>query len=583
MLKKKYKTTPLYLPGERAALETREPGKPTKFRALTILAFLFRTFWRTRFGRADDETKGKAWRYFFESLGGLWVKVGQILAMRTDLYEKGFTRELSKLSYRVTAFPPKYAAQIIEDCLGQPLKSVFSEFDENPIAAASLAQVHVARLAQGDQLVAVKVQRPYAQEFLKADMAVIKRLFNFFNRFEAFKQILLDDMFWELETMLTEEVDFRYEATNLEEAKKRFKKYGIYVPKVYKRWSNDKVVVMEFVEGITMSEFIATRRTDPTRLDMWLKKNKIKPKKVGSFLLRNAWRQVLEDNYFHGDLQPGNIMLLAKNKVAFIDLGSVGSTDDETLSFYRQQIIAIGKKEYAKAAEFSILTSTNIPRENYHKIRYSIVKGLRGALMKASLTDVDIEQKTTVNNASSDMAKELAKYKVAPNWGMLKLIRLFLTIDPSVVNLHPKLDLQKEWLLYFKDAKWRMLKKKAISLAELPNLLSDAHMLFSKIQRKIAVDFEGRIGKAMEIATFIMGKIKLAMWAVLGFFAWSYFYQHFKFLHPYHQDGNWFTRTVERMPSLGWVSWLLIIVVTYFFISSFSGLIKRIKEPAKAA
>jgi ubiquinone biosynthesis protein len=323
MIKRKYKTTSLFEPAERPPLEIRAAGKPPKFRTFQIIRLFFKTLWRTRFGKANDYAKGVAWRSFFESMGGLWIKVGQLMAMRTDLFEKDFTRELANLHYRVHCFPYADVIMILEENLRKKMNLVFSEFEETPIAAASLAQVHKARLLHNGKLVAVKVQRPYAQEFLKMDMKIIRRLFNFFKRFEAFESVLLDEMFWELEIMLTEEIDFRYEAINLKEAKKRFKKYGIYVPGVYKSLSTDKVVVMEYIEGVTMSEYIAANRQDPARLNLWLKRNKIKPKKVGSFLLRNIWRQVLEDNYFHGDLQPGNIMLLAKSRVALIDLGTV--------------------------------------------------------------------------------------------------------------------------------------------------------------------------------------------------------------------------------------------------------------------
>ncbi|MFN0203306.1 MAG: ABC1 kinase family protein [Bacteroidia bacterium] len=582
MLKEKYKTTPLYQPSESDPLEIRVPEKPTNFRFFQVTKLLMAALWRTRFGKVTDEKKGQEWRFFFESLGGLWVKVGQLVAMRSDIYEKEFTQELAKLHYRVPCFPYSDVLRIIEEKTNKKIGEIFSDFQEIPIAAASLAQVHKARLKRNGKWVAVKVQRPYAQEFLKKDMAIIRKMFNFFKNFEAFEPVLLDEMFWELETMLTEEIDFRYEVINLREAKKRFKKYGVYVPDVYRQYSSDKVVVMEFIQGITMSEYIATRRKEPERLQNWLKENKIKPKKVGSFLLHNAWRQVMEDNYFHGDLQPGNIMLLAKSRVAFIDLGSVGSTDDETLSFYRQQLIAIGQKNYLKAADFSILTSPNIPSEYQNEIRQSIVRGLRGALMKASLTDVDIEQKTTVHNASSEMSKELAKYKVSPNWGMLKLIRTFLTIDPSVVNLNPKMDLQKEWNTYYNDARGRLFRKQINSLLELPVNLVDAVSLFMKMQRKKATDFKAKIHRGVQIAIFFLELVEWGGFFVIFLFLWTYVYQKLDVIDFLHEGGgNWFTRLSEQIPTMHHGYWTGIAIASLLFMNKFRGFMKIIKQPVK--
>lgn len=581
MLKNKYKTTPLFNVNERPELEIKEPVKPASFRIFKIFNLLFLTLIRTHFGRADDTTKGIEWRHFFEDMGGLWVKMGQLMAMRTDLYEKEFTRELAKLHYRVHAFPMKYVRQVVEESIGSPLGAVFGNFEETPLAAASLAQVHRATLLNGGVSVAVKVQRPYAQEFLTKDLKMIKGLFNFLNRFKAFETLLLDDMFWELEIMLKEEVDFRYETTNLKQAKKRFKKYGIYVPKVYRRLCSDKVVVMEYIQGVTMSEYIAANRQDPAKLKLWLKTNKIKPKKVGGFLLRNVWRQVLEDNFFHGDLQPGNIMLLAKSKLAFIDLGTVGSTDEETLTFYRQQLMAIGKKAYSQAAEFSMLTSPNVPAENINKIRYSIVKGLRGALLKASLINVDIEQKTTVHNASDEMNKELAKYKISVNWGMLKLIRTFLTIDPSVVNLHPKIDLEDEWLKFYKEARWRLLKKSLASIASLPTFLGDFTRLMERIERKRALDFKAKLNKGIEALTYFLNIIKWGFRLVFIFFLWTYLYQHFDFLDRFHQNGNWFTEKVEQIPQTGHWPWIILLIIGFFFIRGYRNFVERLRQPEK--
>ena len=582
MIKKKYRTTPLFEPGDRPPLEIKPAAKPAKFRTLQIAREFFKTLWRTRFGRADEYAKGAAWRVFFETLGGLWVKVGQLLAMRTDLYDIGFTRELSKLHYRMSCFPYSDVIRILEENLGKNISLVFSEFEETPIAAASIAQVHKAKLLHNGKIVAVKIQRPYAQEFFKLDMKIIRTLFNFFKRFEAFSHVLLDDMFWELESMLTEEIDFRYEAINLKEAKKRFKKYGIYVPVVYKKFSTDKVVVMEYVEGVTMSEYIAAKRQDPARLDSWLKRNKIKPKKVGSFLLRNVWRQVLEDNYFHGDLQPGNIMLLAKNRIALIDLGTVGTTDEETLSHYRQELVAIGKKYYLKAADFTIITSPDIPLENHSKIRQSIVRGLRGALMKASLTDVDIEHKTTVHNASNEMTKELAKYKVAPNWSLLRLIRTFLTIDPSVVNLNPTIDLGREWTKYYKDARWRMLKQRVVSLIEMPAQIADSFSMFMKNQRKQIVEFKARVSKGILIASYSLSLLKWLFTAAIFLFIWAFLYQHFYIVDSFHKNGgNVYTHLVELLPHLSRINWLILIIFSILFVRKFAGLIRLVKQPVK--
>lgn len=573
MLKEKYKTTPLFHSLEGSKKVLLEPDKPSRFRMFQLVGLLVKTLFKIKFGKASDQVKGIAWRNFFEKMGGMWIKVGQFVAMRTDLYEREFTRELAKLQYQAPCFPFHIVEKIVEEGLGKKIGMVFSEFGKTPIAAASLAQVHRAKLHSSEESVAVKVQRPYVQELLKKDLQIISVFFSVMKNFN--KTLMLDDMYNELKTTLTEEIDFRYEAMNLETAKRSFKKYKIYVPKVYKKLSSEKVVVMEFIQGITMSEYINAKKDDPKRLEVWMKENKVKPKKIGKLLLRSMWQQTFEDNYFHGDLQPGNVMLLAKNRVAFIDLGSVGTIDQEALNFYRQQMISIAQKNFSKASDFAILSTPKIPKGNRYDIRKSIIRGLKYSELKSSLTEVDIDQKTTVHNTSSEMTKELINYGVSPNWNYLKLMRTFTTLDPSIVYLCPKIDMRKEWVRYFSEANRRQYLQRTLSFREVSNNIVDFVDMVTKVVRNKTIDYKLELSKGMIMINYILGILKWGLigWTLLFIFliVKNYFNLPSRILEV--ETADWFSKVDALSSSTKWV----VAIGATFFTFSFSGLVKRLQ------
>ncbi len=583
-MKRKYQTTPLSLPSDKEALSIRTPKPPSRTRILRTYFLLFKTLFKIRFGRTSGEVQGKAWRDFFEELGGLWVKLGQLLGMRTDLYDKDFIKELSKLQYKASVFPTEQAIEIIEENMGRKIDDVFSEFDKTPIGAASLAQVYKARLKANRQEVAVKVQRPYTKEFLKSDMKIIKGLLSLVKLIPGTAYLLLDDMHWELEFMLKEEVDLRYETSNLKEARKRFKEYGIYVPKVYKRLSTPNLIVMEFIRGITMSKFIESKRLDPIKTTLWLRENKINPKKVARQLLHAVYSQTFIDNYFHGDLQPGNIMLLRTGKIALIDFGSIGSTDVEILDVYRQQMACIGEHAYGKAADLMLVMLPRVPMEYYQEIKNSIAKGVRENLLESSLINVPLEDKTTVHNVSEQMNKALLKYKVPTNWQILKLGRTFMTIDPSFVNLNPDMNFYKEIEKYM-STKYvqKNLKKRTAQLASLPNFLIDTADMYVREQRLKIIDRKVTVSVQRKLSLFLLRPISWMFWGLFAFLGWTYLYQKFDFLDRYHQSKTLWTMTAEQLPELNHLSSIIILIVFLIIAIKFNRLINLFNHPSSSA
>lgn len=567
MLKRKYHTTPLCDVYQQQPIQLVEPVKPSPFRALQITRLFAKNYWQAYFGRGRGAPQEQAviWRRFFEDMGGLWIKIGQMMAMRTDLYSEAFTEEMASLQYRSLGFPFSYAKKRIEQSIGTPLEQVFVELEERPLAAASMSQIHKARLRYNGREVAVKVLRPYAQELLEADMRVFKKLFRFLSRFKAYQQYLLDDMIWELGIMLLEEVDFRYETKNLQKAKKHFKRYNIYVPKVYEQYCSDSVVVMEYIPGISMSEFIKCRKENPERLRHWIRENKIKPKKLGRFLLKAVWEQVFEDNFFHGDMQPGNIMLLRKSRLAFIDMGSIGTMDRSSLKNYYDYYSFIVKKDYTAAADSLMQLLPYIPGEYRTDLRKSMVRNIQASVRKASLSEVDIDEKTTFHFSDKEVTKEIAGYGIPPNWEGLKLSRVFTTLDPSVVNLNPKIKMLEEWIVYQAEAKERKKSNRGANLLNTLGQFSASFKEVSEIVSRNALEIKENIEGKIQIAIYVLGALKWILWITLIFLLWGYLYQHHQvFSSSSDAQAGWLVRLLDNLPTfpkLFWYGFLAFFVV----------------------
>lgn len=582
MLKKKYHTTPLLLPHQQKPIEIIEPARPSSFRAFQILRFYLKARWQARYGRGRGNLEEQAviWRQFFEKMGGLWIKIGQLIAMRTDLYSKELTGELSSLQHRSQGFPFSHAIKSIEQSIGAPIEEIFIELNEKPLAAASMAQIHKGRLRYNGRPIVVKVLRPYAKELLEADLKIFKRLFNFLSRFKSYQQAMLDDMIWELEIMLMEEADFRYEANNLREAKKRFRKYGIYVPKVYKRFCSEKVVVMEYIPGVSMSEYIRCRKEYPGRLQEWIKENKIKPRNLGSHLMKCVWRQAMEDNFFHGDLQPGNIMLLRKNRLALIDLGSVGILDRDSLKSSYEYLSASSTKDYAGAAKAFMQSLPFVPSEHRIEIQKSMERGVKAAMRKASITDVDIDQKTTFHLSNKELNREIASYGVPPNWEALKLNRLFTTIDPSVVELHPKINLEKEWKAFQKEGQIRNKDGSSSNVFESMDNYSALLNINSRVIIRHAFEIKDKVDGNIRLAIAFLNFLKWGLVIILLFLLWNYLYQHHEVLQSLHaQYDHWLLRKIEGMPTFPKGFWYGFMAVALFILWRFIRFIPSLRNP----
>ncbi len=263
---------------------------------------------------ADDESAPQRVGALLQQLGPTYVKIGQMMAGRTDILPPEWTTELARLQSDAEPFPWVEARGVIMAELGRPPEELFATIEEQPFAAASTAQVHRATLADGTA-VAVKIQRPQIVAKTKADLGVMQELAKTAeSRFSVARKMSIRAIVGEFAGAVLEELDYRNEAYHARRLADGMAKFdAIHVPTVDAERSSSRVLTMEFVRGLPLSDLDGIRAAG------------LDPATLGSTFMRAIIKQVLVDGFFHGDPHPGNVLVdTTSGKIVFLDLGLVG-------------------------------------------------------------------------------------------------------------------------------------------------------------------------------------------------------------------------------------------------------------------
>jgi ubiquinone biosynthesis protein len=270
--------------------------------------------------REEPSTRGERLREMLDELGPTFVKFGQLLSTRPDIVPPDILVELRKLQDDVTPVPFEAARAVIEEELELELEKLFVEFEERPIAAASIGQVHRAELPNGHP-VAVKVQRPDAPRQIEADLALLYQAARLVQeRVRALDFIDARELVDEFAAQLRAELDYTREGRNAETFRRNFRNdEHVLVPKVYWSYSRDRVLTLEFVEGIQLVDL-----PPETPLER---------RRELAYLMSDAWMaMIFQHGFFHGDPHPANILVLPGGGIGLVDFGAVGRLTDEDMT-----------------------------------------------------------------------------------------------------------------------------------------------------------------------------------------------------------------------------------------------------------
>ncbi|PIC64256.1 ABC transporter [Sporosarcina sp. P13] len=441
-----------------------------------------------KFSSADEEADvnlyhvGKKLRIALEQLGPTFVKLGQIASGRCDLVPEEIASELEKLQDHVESFSFEVVREIIEYQLGGTIEELFQEFDKEPLASASIGQVHKARLNSGE-FVAVKIQRPNIERQVNTDLAILHDLTGFLEKnMEWAKAYHLRDLIHEFSQSLREELDYQLEALNAERISRQFEKIAdIHVPRVYDEYTSRKVLTTDLVTGIKVSNI--------QQLDKEGHDRQLLAERIADSMLS----QVMEYGFFHGDPHPGNIFIAPGPVVHYIDFGMVGQLSKEMTYHFISLLLALRKGNIRRLID--IFSAMDILDDNtnidalYRDLQNIQRKYYETSLTDLKLSDVFVEIFSIAFRHHIRLPNEIAILSKV----ILTLEGVLGTLDPSFSIMKAIEPYSKKALLkqydprYLLENSWLSLVKNTEILVELPNDIKKAVKTIEKGKVEIAV------------------------------------------------------------------------------------------------
>lgn len=361
-------------------------------------------------------------RLLLESLGPTFIKLGQMLSTRPDLIPEEYADELATLRDDVPPFPFEEVENIIKAELGKKSSEIFSSFDPDPVAAASIGQVHKAVLKGLEKKVAVKVQRPGINDIIRADIEILKDLASVLKRtFKSIENFDPEGVVEEFGHMIKREIDYTIEGRNIQRFGKNLEEEkGIVIPKVHWEFSSRKVLTMDFIKGVSIDK----RKT--------LKKWKLDPEVLTHTLGKAYIKQIFMDGFFHADPHQGNIFVLRGNRVCFLDFGAIGYLDDETRGKVSMFYMSLVRQDSGNAAK-SLMELCNVSDKDVdvHKLEWDLRDFMDYNFLKRDKVDVDKGMNQKIVTIALKHGFMLPASFVLLERALLQIEGVCKSIDPS--------------------------------------------------------------------------------------------------------------------------------------------------------
>ena len=467
------------------------------YRPFRFLAYLSPWTW---FQRSIGVTRGERLRLALEELGPIFVKFGQALSTRRDLLPAEIADELAKLQDRVPPFDGAVAAASIEKAFGLPLADIFGSFEPMPLAAASIAQVHVAALKDGREVI-VKILRPGMREIIDLDLEVLAYLAELAGRYWAESRRLRPvELVQEYRKTILDELDLLREAGNASQLKRNFLGSPLlYVPEVYWDYCRVNVMVMERIHGVVVNDLeeLRARGTDI--------------RKLAENGVEIFFTQVFRDNFFHADMHPGNIFVQLEDpqnpRYAAVDFGIVGTLRARDQHYLAENFMAFFDRDYARVAALHV-ESGWVPRGTRVDELETAVRTVCEPIFNKPLKDISFAQ------VLLRLFETARRFDMQVQPQLILLQKTLFNIEGLGRQLYPELDLWQTAQPYLR--KWMRARTSPRAIlrqirARLPDTLMALQEVPQIFQTAVRDAAEGRLRLQVENIVFAEARAEMRL------------------------------------------------------------------------
>ena len=445
-------------------------------------------------------------RLILQELGPTYIKLGQIMSLHSDILPKEYCEELMKLCSDVEPMPFEQVEAVIDTSFGYSWKDVFASIDKKPLGAASIAQVHRATLKTGEQVV-VKVQRKGIHEVMSKDMALLHKAVKLVPPISIKGIVDFDMVLDEMWAVAQEEMNFLLEASNIEEFAGNNRDVAfVATPKLYRKYTTSHVLVMEYIKGFNIDD------------KEGLLKDGYDLEEIGSKLIDNYIRQVIEDGFFHADPHPGNVKI-RDGKIVWIDMGMMGRLSDRDRELISDAIQGIAINDIGMIQDAVLALGEFRGKPDQSKL-YEDISSLMIKYGKLDMGNIDVAE------AMQDLMEVMKTNRISMPHGLTMLARGLTQMEGVLAEICPQINMVEIASArikgdFLRNFNWKKeLKSGGKNLyraihktIEIPSLAADALQGYMKGQTRVNLDLH--VSKDLaELLRRLVRNIVMGLWVM---------------------------------------------------------------------